>query len=126
MAERNTIQKRAIQEVFQQADNPLSVAEVLRRAQQAVATLSQATVYRVLNSLLEKGIIDTVQLPGESPLYETAGKRHHHFFRCRRCETMYEVAGCSDLIDELVPRGFVLDDHEVFLFGTCAQCQRDA
>jgi len=74
---------------------------------------------------LKKEVVATVQLPGEVPRYELAGKGHHHFFRCRQCGSMYAVGGCTDLIEGLVPQGFRLEDHEVFLFGTCSSCARD-
>ncbi|MCE5326554.1 MAG: transcriptional repressor [Planctomycetaceae bacterium] len=122
MSERNTRQKAAVLEVLSQAAVPLAPPQLLARAQELVATIGQATVYRVLKALQEKGTICTVQLPGEPPLYELAGKRHHHFFRCRRCGFMYEVQGCAELVKRLVPRGFKLEDHEVFLFGTCTSC----
>jgi Fur family ferric uptake transcriptional regulator len=102
----------------------LAPPDILAKAQRLVSTISQATVYRILKLLLEKKVIATVQLPGEVPLYELAGKAHHHYFRCRRCGLMYEVSGCLDLLKGLVPRGFRLEDHELFLFGTCAPCTR--
>jgi Fur family ferric uptake transcriptional regulator len=123
MAERNTRQKAAVREVLQEAKTPLPPADIRSRAQRIVPTISQATVYRILKGLLEKQEITAVQLPGEPPLYELAGKKHHHFFRCRECEQMFEVEGCDGLIEHLVPRGFVLEDHDVFLFGLCKSCR---
>jgi Fur family transcriptional regulator, ferric uptake regulator len=126
MTERNTRQKAAVLRVLEGAGAPLAVPQVLERAQEIVPSLSQATVYRILKSLLQRKAVCTVQLPGEVPLYERAGKTHHHFFRCRRCGLMYEVGGCSRLLEGLVPRGFRLEDHELFLFGTCSVCTAKA
>jgi Fur family ferric uptake transcriptional regulator len=124
MAERRTRQKIAVLTVLDEAQAPLSPAQIQTRAQHYVPTIGQATVYRILKSLLEREAISTVQLPGESPLYEMAGKRHHHFFRCRGCEQMYEVVGCDTLLKRLVPPGFALEAHEVYLLGLCAECRR--
>ena len=125
MSSRNTAQRAAILDVLTRADVPLGVAQILTKGQQAVPSLSQATVYRILKQLMERGDVATVQLPGQTPLYELSGKGHHHFFRCRRCEQMYEVTGCEGLVDRLVPRGFALEDHDLFLYGLCAACRRD-
>ncbi|MBS3821239.1 MAG: transcriptional repressor [Planctomycetes bacterium] len=122
MTERNTRQKTAVATVLAEARTPLTPRDIQVRARTIVATISQATVYRILKGLLEKQDVTTVQLPGEPPLYEQAGKTHHHFFRCRRCKQMYEVQGCDNLIDRLVPKGFTLEDHDVFLFGLCRTC----
>jgi Fur family transcriptional regulator, ferric uptake regulator len=123
MSARNTRQQQAIREVFHQAMAPLSPRDVLKRARSRVPSMSQATVYRGIRRLLDEQTIVTVQLPGQPPLYEQAGKGHHHFFRCRKCHEMYEVQGCDELVDRLVPRGFSLEDHDVFLFGLCSQCR---
>jgi Fur family ferric uptake transcriptional regulator len=125
MSPRNTAQKAAILDVLNNAKCPLGVEQILKRGQQAVPSLSQATVYRILKQLIERGELATVQLPGQTPLYELSGKGHHHFFRCRRCEQMYEVTGCDGLVDRLVPRGFALEDHDLFLYGLCAACRRN-
>ena len=123
MTERDTRQKRAIQAVLAAAEAPLSVQDILRAARGDVPTLSQGTVYRVLKALAAKGQLATVQLPGEVPLYETAGKSHHHFFRCRKCDHMYEIKGCTKALDLLVPAEFELEAHEIFLFGLCSACR---
>lgn len=123
MAERNTRQKTAVREVLAAARMPLPPEDIRTRARNIVPTISQATVYRILKQLLEKEEITAVQLPGEPALYEEAGKKHHHFFRCRGCKQMFEVAGCDRLIDRLVPKGFALEDHDVFLFGLCRACR---
>ncbi|MCE5278203.1 MAG: transcriptional repressor [Planctomycetaceae bacterium] len=122
MSERQTRQKAAVLEVLRRTAVPLAPPQLLLKAQELVPTIGQATVYRILKALQDKAVISSVQLPGEPPLYELAGKSHHHFFRCRRCGFMYEVEGCAELVKRLVPRGFKLEDHEVFLFGTCSSC----
>ncbi len=122
MAERNTRQKQAVLGALKESSTPLGVADILSIAREAVPTLSQATVYRILNRLLKKRKIVTVQLPGEAPLYEPAGRGHHHFFRCRRCQSMYEVAGCDELLGRLTPSNFTLEGHDLFLYGLCDSC----
>jgi Fur family ferric uptake transcriptional regulator len=124
MSQRSTAQRAAILNVLTEAEAPLGIVQILSRGQQAVPSLSQATVYRTLKQLMEGGEVATVQLPGQTPLYELSGKGHHHFFRCRRCEQMYQVTGCEGLVDQLVPRGFTLEDHDLFLYGLCAACRR--
>jgi Fur family ferric uptake transcriptional regulator len=124
MPERNTRQKGAVLEVLEKTRHPLAPPEILARAQELAPTVSLATVYRILKSLQKKDVIAIVQLPGEAPLYEMAGKSHHHFFRCRQCGLMYEVNRCTDTLKNLVPRGFRLEGHELFLFGTCSSCTK--
>jgi Fur family ferric uptake transcriptional regulator len=65
-----------------------------------------------------------VRLPGAPSRYEVAGKHHHHHFRCRLCDRVYEIDGCPPDLRSLVPRGFRLEGHDLTLFGRCPACAR--
>ncbi len=122
IVERDTSQRRAIRRIFEEIDRPLSPQEVLEEAQTHAVTLGIATVYRNLKALVESGWLAPVGLPGEADRYEMAGKGHHHHFRCRTCERVYEVDGCPGGIQGMVPTGFRLESHEVVLYGLCVGC----
>ena len=119
---RNTRQGQAIRGVFVQHTRPLRVEDVHEYAARQVARLSIATVYRNVRKLQEEGWIVPVNLPDGSTLYERAGKGHHHHFYCRTCSKVLELRGCPLGRKSAVPRGYVVDDHEVFLYGTCDAC----
>src|SRR3989475_11290978 len=104
--ERDTRQRRAIRRVIEEADRPLSPHEVLKVAQVYTPRLGIATVYRTLKALVEEGWLVQVGLPGEPPRYETATKSHHHHFQCRTCGQGYEIEGCPEDLQPLVPSGF--------------------
>jgi Fur family ferric uptake transcriptional regulator len=120
--ERSTRQRAAIVGAIERERRPLSPGEILARAQAEVPGLGTATVYRTLKALVAEGVAVSVALPGEAPRYEPAGAKHHHHFRCRVCERVFEVPGCAKGIRALVPRGFELDDHELVLYGRCRGC----
>jgi Fur family transcriptional regulator, ferric uptake regulator len=122
VATRNTNQRKAIRDVFERTDRPLSTQEVLAAAQGRKSGLGIATVYRTIKILLEEGWLSAVKLPGEPPRYERAGKPHHHHFYCKHCGRVYEVPGSVQLLDALVPKGFVLEEHDLVLYGRCSQC----
>jgi Fur family ferric uptake transcriptional regulator len=119
---RDTAQRRAIRKVLAEADRPLSPEEILAGAQGIVPNLGMATVYRSVKSLVEEEWLVAVDVPGESQRYEQAGKEHHHHFNCRVCGRVFDFHGCPTGMDKLVPPGFVMDDHEIYLYGTCATC----
>ena len=122
--ERKTAQREAILRAFEKAGRPLGPHEVLQAAQAAVPGLGMATVYRNLKALVKAGHLAPVQLSGEPPRYERVGKKHHHHFRCRTCEQVYDVAGCPGNLKPLIPRGFRLEGHEVILHGQCSTCNK--
>jgi Fur family transcriptional regulator, ferric uptake regulator len=121
--ERQTRQRQAIRDAIGDAGVPLSPREVLEHAQSRVNGLGMATVYRTLKLLVEAGVVQVVEIPGESPRYELAGKDHHHHFYCNACGKVYEVEGCPGDFSSLTPTGFKLENHELVLFGRCATCQ---
>ena len=121
---RKTNQRNAIQEVFRQNDRPLAIDEILQTGRRTVPSLNQATVYRNLKLLVEKGWLKKIAQPGLGTLYERAGKEHHHHFRCRACDRLFELPGCTLKKEKSTPPGFVIEGHEVFLFGVCSSCKR--
>jgi Fur family ferric uptake transcriptional regulator len=121
--ERDTSQRRAIRKVLQDAGRPLSPHEVLTKAQGIVPRLGIATVYRTVKGLTDQGVLVAVELPGEPQRYEVAGKVHHHHFSCRACGRVFELEGCPGNLTKLVPKGFVMEDHELFLYGRCKDCK---
>ncbi|MBL8960243.1 MAG: transcriptional repressor [Gemmatimonadetes bacterium] len=120
--ERNTRQKSAVREALVVAGRPLTPFEILEGAQALVPGIGIATVYRVLKSMTADGSVVPVELPGSATRYETAHRGHHHHFHCRGCERVYEVAGCPPDLARFAPPGFVLDGHEVVLYGRCSTC----
>ena len=119
---RNTGQKDAVKRVMKAAKRPLNPQEVLERAVVDIPGMGIATVYRHLKSLNEDGWLVCVELPGESSRFELASIAHHHHFKCDTCERVFDVPGCAHGVEGLAPAGFVVERHEVLLFGVCADC----
>lgn len=120
--ERRTRQRDSILRVIADAGAPVAPREILSRAQTRLRGLGLATVYRTLKLLADSGVVRVVEIPGNAPRYELADKAHHHHFSCRLCACVYEVPGCCGHFDEHLPPGFLLESHEVILFGICKNC----
>lgn len=123
---RKTRQGQAIRDAFSAHARPLRVEDVHQYARRRVPGVSIATVYRNLHRLQEDGWIVPVSLPDGSTLYERAGKGHHHHFYCRTCGKLLELPGCPLRPSGSVPKGYVVEDHEVFLYGVCDGCATGA
>jgi len=122
---RHTPQRNAIEAVFSSVQRPLSVDEVLELAREQVKSMDPATVYRNLGRMVEEGWLERITLPSKGVLYELKQKAHHHHFHCRRCDRAFEIQGCG-LSPKLAPPGFLVEDHDVFLYGTCPECVKTA
>ena len=122
MMKRKTCQRTAIEQVFRQEKRPLGVEEILKSGRKIVESLNQATIYRNLKLLVEKGWLKQIKHPALGTLYERSGKGHHHHFHCRVCDRVFELPGCALNEQEAAPTGFVTEEHEIFLFGVCSSC----
>lgn len=120
--ERKTAQRSAIEQVFREQDRPLGIDDILTLGRRMVESLNQATVYRNLKLLVESGWLRQLSHPSLGTLYELADKAHHHHFHCHECNRVYEVPGCALDEENAAPSGFVVEDHEIFLFGVCPAC----
>ena len=120
--ERDTPQRRAIRRALAQSGRPMSPTELLAAAREDVPRMGLATVYRTVRALTDEGWLVPVEMPGEPQRYECAGKGHHHHFNCSRCGRTFEVEGCPKGLETMVPDGFRMETHEVFIYGLCSEC----
>ena len=119
---RKTSQRAALENVFDKEDRPLCVEEILKTGREMVCTLNQATVYRNLKAMVEKGALIQISHPVLGTLYERTGKEHHHHFHCRICDRVFELPGCGLDSKKAAPRGYITEGHEIFLSGICPSC----
>jgi len=122
--ERTTRQRHAIRQALHLAERPLLPMEILDLARTIVPALGLATVYRNLKLLVDAQEVQPVELPGEPARYELHGHPHHHHFHCRTCHKVFDVHACPGNMQSLAPPGFVVDGHELTLYGVCGECQQ--
>ena len=124
MPRRDTSQQRAIRDAIESAGRPLSVREIHDGAATEVPSVGLRTVYRVVNRLRDDGLVAPVIVPGQPDRYEPAAvaARHHHHFRCEKCDRVFDVDACPGGLHRMLPPGFTLAGHELSLWGTCSMC----
>ncbi|MEM1185729.1 MAG: transcriptional repressor [Planctomycetota bacterium] len=124
---RSTRQQDAIRNAIARANRPLSVQELHDAALEVVPGLGVSTVYRSLRRLEEDGEIKPVNIPGQPDRYELAevADTHHHHFHCTSCDKVFDIDACPGNLSEMLPKGFVLEDHELTLKGRCPRCSSD-
>ena len=107
-----------------EADGPLSARELWRRLSGTGVGL--ATVYRALQRGVEEGTLEPVEGLGGGVRYEPKDREHHHHFLCSTCDHAFDLFGCVEGLESLVPDGFRMTGHEVVLLGTCDACAHEA
>lgn len=89
--------------------------------------VSKATVYRTLNLLAEKKVVEEHDFGRGEKYYERMVERpHHDHLICVHCGRIIEFENpeIEHLQEEIAKReNFILSYHSHKLFGTCDRCQ---
>ncbi|MBR5509069.1 MAG: transcriptional repressor [Lachnospiraceae bacterium] len=131
-----TTQRLAVLTVLsQKADSHLTAEEIYDLVKVENPEIGLATVYRTVQLLLELKIIDRIYLDDGYVRYELGNVfededgHHHHHLICVKCGKVTSFQG--DLLEEFEKRmeeqtGFQIQDHDVKLYGYCADCRKKA
>lgn len=124
LGQRHTRQRDVIVEVIDDATGPLTVGEILDRAQRKIPSLGIATVYRTIKLLQDGRQVETVILPTGETRYENSGLGHHHHFHCRVCDEVSDFKACPVAMtpDAVLENGYRVERHELTLYGVCPRC----
>lgn len=121
---RLTPQRLAILHILSEAGCHLSPGEVIRRARQLIPGLTEATIYRNLNFLVQEGLVLAAHMGSGQLVYEIAGHDHHHLI-CRECGHVLKIdhSALEDLYRQLQAQtGYQIDSIHVTFFGRCPDC----
>ncbi len=121
-----TTQRRTVLEVLlRRSDHP--TADLIFEAVKARnSRISRRTVYRVLETLAELGLIRRVHHPGAAARFDAKTYRHHHLV-CTRCNKVIDLENAdldSIALPKGKPHGFDVRDFSVQLMGICPQCRQ--
>ncbi len=121
-----THQRRMIMEVLlQRVDHP-TADQVFETVRDRSPQVSRRTVYRVLDTLAELGLIRRVHHPGATARFDAKTHRHHHLV-CIRCNTIVDLEN-TQLDNIPLPKGnfhgFDVNDYSVQLMGICPDCRK--
>jgi Fur family transcriptional regulator, ferric uptake regulator len=87
----------------------------------------RASIYRVLDLLLEHGLVERLEVGDGQARFEAAhpSGAHHHHLVCERCGQLvaFDDPGLERAIDRLSARlGVTVASHDVLLRGACGRC----
>ena len=121
---RLTKPRQAVIEVIACARRSLSPAEVLDRARKRDPRIGLATVYRTLEVLQRKGLLDRVRIGNQGYALICAEQGVHFHLVCQRCRSVTEIPATRALTQRLHQSGFVLQQAAIEIVGICPRCRR--
>ncbi len=117
---RVTRQRLAILQVLREATDHPSAEDILARAREQDASVSQATVYRTLSVLEKAGTVQRNEFDGAGARYELSAAQHHdHLIDL---DTGEVVEFHSDRLERLQEQiaaelGYEIEWHRLELYG---------
>ncbi len=105
----------------------MSAEDIYKALLDAGEDVSVATVYRVLTQFEQAGLVMRHHFEGGHSVFELAVEDHHDHMVCVVCGKVVEF------FDEVIEQrqhdiakehGFTVTEHNHYLYGTCANCQK--
>jgi len=105
----------------------LSAVEVEDALRARGERIGRASIYRVLELLVEHGLVERVTVGQDLARFERSlpSGEHHHHLVCDRCGRLvaFDDPGLERAIDRVSERlGVRVEHHEVVLRGACEDC----
>lgn len=123
IGERATIVRSAVLSVLLDANSALSHPEVINNLTQ-VGSFDRVTVYRVLDWLVQHGLVHKVAGTGRACRFQAthpnSSHRHAHF-QCRECG---KICCLTEIEPELskFPKHLMIESVELNIKGICEDC----
>lgn len=115
----------AVLHIIDTSDTPLDVGELLQTMKKHHVRADEATVFRIVHTFLDKGMVQPVQFRDGKLRYESATKPKHHHFVCEQCGSVTDIQGCVVADYERTLQhtlGVTVTRHSLEFFGTCRRC----
>ena len=119
-----TVQRRAILEAVLERDDHPTADQIYEAVKDRIPQLSRTTVYRVLDTFAELGLVRRLQ-PSGTTRFDGNVQRHHHLV-CSRCSKVVDLE--FEVLDRIAlpnrkVQGFEIDGYSIHFSGRCPDCR---
>ena len=127
---KSTLPRRKILEVMEsRGERHMSAEDIYRSLLESDEDVGLATVYRVLTQFEAAGLVAKHHFEGDHSVYELNQGEHHDHILCVKCGKVEEFV--DDVIEQrqhdiAEKKGFAMTDHCLYIYGICADCQKEA
>lgn len=123
---RATPARLAVMNFLENTKQPVDANSVINYLNIKRIKTDPATVFRMMNTLTQKGITTPIQFQEGKTRYELSNTEDHHHLICDNCGRI------EDISDFIIPtlekdignkRNFLVKRHSLEFFGLCKNCQ---
>ncbi len=119
---RDTPQRRHVYDLLVNKRDHPTATEVFLRAKKGMPSISLATVYNSLETLVACGLVKQVHVDREPTRFCPNLEEHGHFV-CEQCAKVFDIDLAAERSQQWnLPPGFTITHHEISLRGVCADC----
>jgi Fur family peroxide stress response transcriptional regulator len=101
--------------------------QVYDRIKASQPSISRTTVYRILDTFVQLGLVKKICHPGSTARFDGNTARHHHLL-CLQCERIMDLENEKDDYEVAWPdvrsSGFEIRDFSIQFRGICADCRQ--
>ncbi len=123
-----TPQRLAILKLLRSTDVHPSAETIYTNLQTEHPTMSLATVYKTLDSFVQNGLIQQLNIGEDRYRYDADTSSHSHL-KCTSCNTVVDIheLSCTTSIKSEVESStkYILSSQQFYFFGTCPKCQQN-
>ena len=117
-----TPQRLEIADILQKCGH-ITIEKLYEKMLQRFNSISQATIYKNINLMLESAFIQEVKIPNQKTVYEITKATHSHL-ACSSCSSVEDITlDLSDITKNITLYDFQVDRANLVLTGLCKECQ---
>ncbi|MCI0500988.1 MAG: transcriptional repressor [Epsilonproteobacteria bacterium] len=101
----------------------INIDTLYSKTKDQFSSISLATIYKNINSMIEVGILDEVKLPNAKSVYEVVKESHAHL-KCETCGNIEDMnIDTNNIFSEISQQHhFKINHSDVVLSGICQNC----
>jgi len=122
-------QRDVIIDILKSYRCPLTAEQIYDDCRAAVENMSLSTVYRILNTFVDKGLALKTNLDVENKaLFELNRHEHKHHLLCLGCSKIVQISSCplkqyeKQIQEEM---GYQIISHKLEIYGYCPECSKE-
>ncbi|MDP2850487.1 MAG: Fur family transcriptional regulator [Sulfuricurvum sp.] len=119
-----TPQRLAIIQLMHQAGH-ITIDELYQMIREKFSSISLATLYKNVNTMLDVTLIREVKIAGQKTKYEIEKESHAHIV-CKSCGELKDIAvdPLSLLQKSMAVNHYKMDEVSIVISGICPECQK--
>jgi len=103
----------------------ISIDELYQEVKKRFSSISLATLYKNIHTMLDVSLIREVKIPGQKTKYEISKESHAHVL-CTACNEIKDVPlEASSLLQKSIDASqYKVEEVSVVISGLCPECQK--